>query len=211
MIQKLLKLTTIPIAFITLTVNCLLPKISVAQLTYLHNFEGSTTDGSNPYGDLVSDGTFLYGMTAQGGINNLGTVFKIKPDGTGYSKLLDFSGSANGSNPVGSLIIDGAFLYGMTQSGGTHSDGVIFKIKPDGTMYTKLLNFNGANGSYPQGSLISDGTFLYGMTYQGGTKSNGNIFKIKPDGSSYSNLLSFNGANGSYPFGSLISDGTFLF
>lgn len=211
MIKKLLKHTTIPIALVLLTVNCLLPKITEAQLTNLYNFSGPTTDGSNPYGDLVSDGIFLYGMTAQGGINNLGTVFKIKPDGTGYSKLLDFSGSANGSNPVGSLIIDGTFLYGMTQSGGTHGDGVIFKIKPDGTMYSKLLNFNGVNGSSPQGSLISDGTFLYGMTYQGGTKRNGNIFKIKPDGSAYSNLLNFNGVNGSYPFGSLISDGTFLY
>ena len=169
---------------------------------------GSYTDGS-----LISDGTFLYGMAYQGGTNDLGVVFKIKPDGTGYEKLLDFAGAANGSYPTGSLISDGTFLYGMTPEGGTNDMGVVFKIKPDGTGYVKLLDFAGmANGSYPEGSLISDGTFLYGMTGGGGTNDMGVIFKIKPDGTGYANLLDFAGAaNGSYPTGSLISDGTFLY
>jgi uncharacterized repeat protein (TIGR03803 family) len=64
-----------------------------------------------------------------GGVNNRGTAFKIKPDGTGYSKMLDFQGATNGSDPfVSSLISDGTFLYGMTYSGGTNNDGTIFKL-----------------------------------------------------------------------------------
>ncbi|MFA5781945.1 MAG: choice-of-anchor tandem repeat GloVer-containing protein, partial [Bacteroidales bacterium] len=170
-------------------------------------------NGSYPYGSLISDGTFLYGMTRNGGTNNLGTLFKIMPDGTGYSKLLDFAGAANGSYPYGSLISDGTFLYGMTSKGGTNDSGTVFKIMPDGTGYSKLLDFAGeANGSYPWGSLISDGTFLYGMTQFGGTNNLGTLFKIMPDGTGYSKLLDFAGAaNGSYPRGSLISDGTFLY
>src|ERR1035437_9169964 len=86
-----------------------------------------------------------------------------------YTKLLDFAGATNGNDPYGSLISDGTFLYGMTQYGGTDSLGVIFKIKPDGSGYAKLIDFTSvANGSNPSGSLISDGTFLYGMTYGGG-------------------------------------------
>ena len=46
--------------------------------------------------------------------------------------------------------------------------GTIFKIKPDGTGYAKLLDFAGVIGGYPYGSLISDGIFLYGMTEIGG-------------------------------------------
>src|SRR3989304_4196426 len=91
--------------------------------------------------------------------------FKIKPDGTGYAKLLDFADAANGNYPLGSLISDGTFLYGMTGGNGTNDLGTVFKIMPDGTGYAKLLDFaDAANGSYPMGSLISDGTFLYGMT-----------------------------------------------
>jgi uncharacterized repeat protein (TIGR03803 family) len=179
----------------------------------LLDFAG-TTNGSNPNGSLISDGTFLYGMTGTGGTNNLGTIFKIMPDGTGYVKILDFTGATNGSGPYGSLISDGIFLYGMTYSGGANNLGTVFKIMPDGTGYVNLLDFAGAtNGSYPRGSLISDGTFLYGMTYMGGTNSIGTIFKIKPDGTGYVKLLDFAGGptKGSFPRGSLISDGTFLY
>ncbi|TAL61207.1 MAG: T9SS type A sorting domain-containing protein [Bacteroidetes bacterium] len=186
--------------------------ICFAQYTKLLDFSGAV-NGSNPYGSLVSDGTFLYGMTYSGGANSYGVTFKIKPDGTGYSKLLDFSGFPNGCSPLGSLISDGTFLYGMTTYCGTNSVGSIFKIKPDGTGYAKLLDFAGAaNGQYPTGSFISDGAFLYGTTSTGGTNNMGTIFKIKPDGTGYAKLLDFAGAtDGKNPRGSLISDGIFLY
>jgi len=56
-------------------------------------------DGKSPYSSLYYDGNFLYGMTIQGGVNDSGIIFKIKPDGTGYVKLLDFLGVSNGSYP----------------------------------------------------------------------------------------------------------------
>lgn len=179
--------------------------------TKLLDFAG-TTNGSSPWGSLIFDGTFLYGMTRYGGINNKGTIFRIMPNGTGYFKLLDFAGATNGDNPYGSLLFDGTFLYGMTYAGGANTEGTIFKILPDGTGYFKLLDFSIAvTGRYPYGSLISDGTYLYGMIHDGSANT-GNIFKIKPDGTGYSKLLDFTGtANGSYPYGSLISDGTFLY
>jgi uncharacterized repeat protein (TIGR03803 family) len=92
---------------------------------------------------LIYDGTFLYGMTSWGGTNGDGTIFKIKPDGTGSVKLFDFNKTINGSQPNGSLISDGTFLYGMTFRGGTNDVGTTFKIKPDGTSYVKLLDFDG--------------------------------------------------------------------
>ncbi|TAE50210.1 MAG: T9SS C-terminal target domain-containing protein [Bacteroidetes bacterium] len=191
-----------------------------AQYTKLHDFN-SVPDGATPQGNLISDGTFLYGVTSKGGainggVNNRGTIFKIKPDGTGYAKLFDFDGPVNGSSPLGSLFFDGTFLYGMTNSGGTNGDGTMFKILPDGTGFVKLLDFlltfNGPTGSSPLGSLISDGTFLYGMTNGGGTSNDGIIFKIKPDGTGYVKLLDFDEpTTGRSPTGSLIFDGTFLY
>ena len=180
--------------------------------TKLLDFAG-TTNGSSPNGSLIFDGTFLYGMTQQGGANNLGTAFKILPNGTGYIKLLDFDGTTNGSYPLGSLISDNTFLYGMTYQGGANSLGTAFKILPNGTGYAKLLDFDGAtNGSYPRSSLVFDGTYLYGMTQQGGANSMGTGFKILPNGTGYNKLLDFSGStNGSYPCGSLIFDGTFLY
>lgn len=109
-----------------------------------------------------------------------------------YSKLLDFGNVDNGSNPYSTLLSDGTFLYGMTSDGGTNHFGTIFKVKPDGTSFTKIHDFDETNGSNPYGSLVSDGTFLYGMTRGGGLNSQGTLFKIKSDGTSFANLLDFN-------------------
>ncbi len=170
-------------------------------------------NGSNPSGSLIYDGNFLYGMTIIGGINDMGVVFKIKPDGTGYSKMLDFTGVLNGARPYGSLISDGTFMYGMTYAGGLYDMGTIFRIKPDGSGYEKLLDFEGiSNGSKPYDSFFFDGNFLYGMTMKGGISDYGVIFKIRTDGNDYMKLLDFTGfTNGSGPRGTLISDGIFLY
>jgi uncharacterized repeat protein (TIGR03803 family) len=179
-------------------------KISPDGTGYVKLLDFDAVHGS-PCRSLIYDGTFLYGMTSDGGTNNFGTIFKIKPDGTDYVNLLDFNGS-NGKWPqYGSLIYDGTFLYGMTKSGGVDNFGVVFKIKPDGTGYLKLLDFDADNGRSPYGSLTSDGNFLYGMTKSGGAYAFGNIFQIKPDGTGYSNLHDFSDAlNGNSPKGSLI-------
>ncbi len=179
--------------------------------TKLLDFAGAS-NGSDPWGNLIYDGIYLYGMTGDGGTSAKGTIFKIKPDGTGYVKLLNFSGAANGANPQGTLLYDGTYLYGLTYGGGTNSDGVVFKIKPDGTGYVKLLDFAGANGYRPYAALIYDGTYLYGMTEIGGTNNDGVVFKIKPDGTGYVKLLDFaGGSNGSITYGSLVYDGTYLY
>lgn len=182
-----------------------------AQHTKLMDLTGA--NGRQPWGSLISDGTFLYGMTNIGGANNMGTIFKIRPDGSDFSKLLDFAGITNGSAPRGSLLFDGTFLYGMTSTGGTNNFGTIFKILPNGSGFVKLLDFNGTvNGRLPWGSLISDGTFLYGMTSAGGAGDLGTVFKIRTDGTDYTKVFEFSTAvNGRAPLGSLYYDGTFLY
>jgi uncharacterized repeat protein (TIGR03803 family) len=216
--MKKSKLYPLAIAFATLNLvfsNC------NAQFTTLLNFDQSLgAQGNYPLGSLISDGTFLYGTTPAGGTSTActggcGTIFKIKPDGTGDTVLLNFN-RTNGADPVGSLFYDGTFLYGMTAGGGTNDDGTIFRIMPNGTRDTVLLNFNGINGNGPFSSLISDGTFFYGTTYNGGTSTAcpggcGTIFKIKPNGTGDTVLLNFNRTNGANPTGSLIYDGTFLY
>ncbi|MDO9537967.1 MAG: right-handed parallel beta-helix repeat-containing protein, partial [Thermoplasmata archaeon] len=124
--------------------------------TVLHKFKGGATDGSYPYGGLVQDGTALYGMTCQGGASNMGTLFRINTDGSDFTLLHSFAGGAtDGSNPYGSLILDGAALFGMTYQGGASSMGTIFSINIDGSSFTMLHSFNGTkfDGSYPYASL----------------------------------------------------------
>jgi uncharacterized repeat protein (TIGR03803 family) len=186
--------------------------ILISQYTKLLDFD--IINGKHPEGSLISDGTYLYGMTPYGGSNGYGTLFKIKSDGSGFEKIIDFEG-LNGKEPHGSLIFHGSYLFGMTMFGGTNNQGIIFKIKPDGTDFNVLYEFNGQDGGRPNGSLYYDGNYLFGMTTFGGTNSSNNgqgvIFKIKPDGTEFTKLHDFNCTNGGDPYGSLISDGIHLF
>jgi uncharacterized repeat protein (TIGR03803 family) len=188
----------------------------------LHDFGSSSGKGFYPRGSLIINGTQLYGMTKEGGLNYgipgvAGTIFKIQTDGTAFTNLIDFAGTSNGSNPYGSLITDGTYLYGLTTQGGTgatgcsYGCGVIFKVKLDGTGFVKLFDFSGVFGKQPEGSLYFDGQYLYGTTITGGIGA-GVVFKIKPDGTNYYKLYDFVGSiNGNQPTNTLISDGTFLY
>jgi uncharacterized repeat protein (TIGR03803 family) len=163
----------------------------------LFNFTSSTT-GSNPNSTLVSDGTYLYGTAEFGGQvgipNSNGVVFKIKLDGTGYTKLVTFNGNSNGRNPRAGLYLDAGTLYGTTVAGGNPDEGTIFKLSTDGTNFQTLYQFNN-NATNPYAELISDGTFLYGTTAYGLGSIRGCIFKIKKDGTSFQVLAEINSSN----------------
>ena len=198
----------------TAIIAIFLLQFNIASAQYLKLLDFTGTNGQYPYASLISDGTFLYGTTNYGGTNDSGVLFKMMPDGSGYNKLIDFTGTLNGRRPRGSLMFDGVYLYGTTSEGGTNDVGTIFKIKTDGTGYVKLFTFSSASGSgySPIASLTSDGIFLYGMTLFGGLNSNGTIFKIKKDGTEFAKILDFAYlATGANPCDSLFFDGAFLY
>jgi uncharacterized repeat protein (TIGR03803 family) len=189
-----------------------------SQTTLLHVFAGGPDDGKNPWGSLVQDGATLFGMTCNGGDNDLGTIFKINVDGTGFEVIHSFAGRPDdGALPKESLIIDGTYLYGMTMSGGTggNSMGTIFKIKTDGTDYELLYEFQGSatDGMKPHGSLILNNNILYGMTRSSFYSSKGTIFKINVDGTGFEGIHMFAGEpdDGGYPYGSLILNNDILY
>jgi uncharacterized repeat protein (TIGR03803 family) len=203
--------------------------------TSLYSFVGYPTDGYEPYAELMqgSDGN-LYGTAIEGGLYNIGTVFRISPSGT-YTNIYTFSGlfgiATNGAFPQARLMqgTDGNF-YGTTVGGGTSTDynpqdgdfgvGTVFRISPSGTE-TALYSFVGSpnDGANPQVGLVqgSDGNF-YGTTYYGGTSTNcgpygcGTVFRTSPSGSE-TNLHSFPSSptDGSEPYTGLMqgSDGNF--
>jgi len=97
----------------------------------LYSFVGSPKDGAQPVASLVMDKQGnLYGTTFQGGAYGYGTVFKLSPTGT-ESVLYSFTGGADGSEPVASLVMDKqGNLYGTTPDGGAYSHGTVFKVVP---------------------------------------------------------------------------------
>jgi uncharacterized repeat protein (TIGR03803 family) len=177
----------------------------------LYSFQGGS-DGADPCAGLIqaSDGNF-YGTTVIGGTANLGTVFKITPDGV-ETVLHSFQGSPDGKYLYGVLIQgnDGN-LYGTTEQGGTANAGTVFKITSAG-VESVLYSFQGGNdGGDPQGGLVldSDGNF-YGTTGSDGVAYFGTVFKVTPAGVE-TVLHEFGGSDGGNSYASLIraDDGNF--
>jgi uncharacterized repeat protein (TIGR03803 family) len=150
--------------------------------TVLHEFFGGAGDGATTdHGYLVLDSNnVLYGMTTFGGSANEGVIFSIHTDGSAFTLLHTFVGSANdGANPYGSLMINGTDLYGTTASGGTSNKGTMFHISTAATGFSILHSFAGnPDGQKPIDNVILLNNTLYGMTVFGGTSNEGTIFAI---------------------------------
>jgi len=189
----------------------------------IYSFTGGT-DGSRPLGPLVFDAAGnLYGEASEGGFvasrscpSGCGTVFKLTPIANGewnLDVLYSFHDTPDGAVPLGGLTFDSAHsLYGVTQGGGSHSFGTIFRVSPnsDGSWSESVLHtFNGPNGNDAESALLFDGVGnLYGTTARGG--ANGNVFELSrlADGSWVETVLHAftGGADGAEPTDSLIFD-----
>jgi uncharacterized repeat protein (TIGR03803 family)/YD repeat-containing protein len=121
------------------------------NLQYLNTITGSPTGD----GIQASDGNF-YGTTTSGGSKNLGTVFRIEPNGS-FKTLYSFDGQ-NGSHPFGGVIQgnDGNF-YGSAFDGGANNKGTLFKLTPQG--FPSITSFSPGSGPVGIAVLITGKNF----------------------------------------------------
>ncbi|MGI4789348.1 MAG: choice-of-anchor tandem repeat GloVer-containing protein [Janthinobacterium lividum] len=183
--------------------------------TVLHSFGGSDSDGEYPAGGLIAgtDGT-LYGVTEFGGNGDSGTVFKLNPDGSGYTLLYQFTDdsdqlvNADGAVPITALTLgNDGLLYGVTVVGGTGGTGTIFRIGTGGTGFMVMHAFSAtdsqsdnSDGAFPNAALVKDknGNF-YGPTVAGGSSGLGTLYRLSADGSEFDTLYSFQSGDGTNP------------
>ncbi len=182
-------------------------------------YQFGRTDGVGPAGALLLGSDNLFYGTAQfsnGGVAvGGGTVFRIAPDGTGFTRLHQFAPSTtnnvnsnpintDGNSPHGALIegSDG-FLYGVARFGGPTGTGTVFKIGKDGSGFAVLHAFAAvtsaataaaivnADGAHPRATLVESAGYFYGTTNAGGANGRGTIFRLRFDGSEFSVLHVF--------------------
>jgi uncharacterized repeat protein (TIGR03803 family) len=132
----------------------------------------SVTNGKNPFGNLIIDGSGnLYGTTASGGQNGGGVVYKLAPSGGGFTYSVLYSFSSCGSK--GGLAVDAAGnFFGACYGGGSHQDGWIFELTNcnQGCSVVDLHDFSGSDGNSPYGAPVLDANGnLYGTASSGGT------------------------------------------
>ena len=124
-----------------------------------------------------------------------------------FSVIHNFTGGADGANPLNGLMMGAAgYMYGTTSAGGAHNNGTVFRIAPTGILQTIYAFEGGADGSAPQSFLIEDSQGrLYGTTSAGGAYGGGTVFRITNNTKTI--LHSFgSGTDGSTPLGGLVFD-----
>lgn len=167
---------------------------------------GAASTAKTPIGAVLQGpDNYLYGVTASGGASNLGCIYKVKTDGSSFSRLFDFNGANGEAGSAALLLASDGTLYGTTIRGGANGKGIIFSINTNGTSFTKLMDFDGTNGATSLNPLCegSDG-LLYGLTSEGGSSNLGVAYRIAKNGTGYTRLVDFTGINGSNPqFGPL--------
>jgi uncharacterized repeat protein (TIGR03803 family) len=142
-----------------------------------------------PYAAVTFDSAGnLYGTTV-GGPANPGGVFKMTPNGGGwtYDVLHIFTGSPDGASPYGAVTLDPAGnMFGTTFGGGnSFNDGTVFEVSPSGSGWTEkvLYPFTFDSGFTTFVGLARDHAGnLYGVTSSGGSMGGGTIFELSPSG-----------------------------
>ena len=195
-------------------------KLSTDGITFsnIHNF--AVTEGENPQGGLVQgpEGT-LYGTAENGGTNGSGTVFRLNPDGSGFTALYHFTAlnagtNEDGTQPCSGLILgsDGT-LYGAARYGGPSGSvrafspspvgsGTLFSIRTNGASFSVIHGFttfsgdllqptNGDGASPTAALLLGQDGRLYGTAPEAGPGGSGILFCLERDGSNFTVLHAF--------------------
>lgn len=181
------------------------------EITVLYSFTGGYAYPSALTLDAAGN---LYGFEYATNAN--GSIFQVSTEGT-FSVVYNFcslSNCADGSAPVGSLIMDQAGnFYGATNRGGQFNQGAVFELTPEYAESVLYSFTGGSDGGNPVGKLTQDAAGnMYSMTYGGGstpTNAYGTLFKITSAGVE-SVLYSFcqltNCTDGARPAGALVLD-----
>ena len=191
-------------------------QLTSTHLNVLYDFTGGN-DGFGPGGGLTPDSSgHLYGTAPDGGMYSQGVVYQLGRSGRRWHQhvIHAFTGGRDGGvGSLGSLLFESPALYGVTELGGAHGAGTVFKVAPSGSgnwKLTTLYAFKGMpDAGSPYGGLVADSSGnLYGTTYYGGTHGFGAVYELvrnQHGGYRERVLYSFQGgSDGSYSTSTLV-------
>ncbi|WP_178986775.1 T9SS type A sorting domain-containing protein [Winogradskyella helgolandensis] len=129
--------------------------------TFTKRFDFSIANPGNASASFVEfDTDLLYAFTREGGVNSAGVVFEYNLSTDTYIKTHDFETTSEGSYSPQFRFLKTSEnkLLGLSNSGGTGSQGTLFEYNPNTNMFTTNLEFNDVSGQNPIGALVEFST-----------------------------------------------------
>jgi len=168
----------------------------------LHNFQTATEGTGSTSGLVQGSDKFLYGVIEGGGINGLGSLYKVNTTGTFFAVLHSFDKLTGGTPFSTPTLHTNGTIYGVTHTGGSQNSayGVLYSfdagLKPfaslvviwSGKVGTQVgilgQGFSSATGmKFGTGagtfSVVSD-TYMIATAAPGATT--GNVTVLEPSG-----------------------------
>ncbi|WP_420582960.1 choice-of-anchor tandem repeat GloVer-containing protein [Reichenbachiella sp.] len=156
---------------------------------------------------LIGQSTEIWGVTSEGGLGDLGTIYKTDENGLNVEVVHSFMGT-DGLRPYtygGPMLASDNKIYGATAYGGTNGKGVIFSFDPTTKVYEKLYDFDDASGWFVYARLTQGANGkLYGTTSSGGSNSQGTLFEFDLLTKIFTKLHDFDDEDGRSSYGELI-------
>ena len=190
----------------------------------LYTFKNSPLDGGAPQDGVIAVGNALFGTNAgcaHCGPAQFGTVYRLEPPTNGNgtwrkTTLHDFSGGADGGNPVAGVVYRNGQLFGTAATGGASNAGVVFSLAParNAWQLTVLHAFTGFGDGGAPAEITAGNGALFGVASYGGSWNGGVVFAetLGPSGWFFSVEHGFaGGAEGSVPTGSIVARGNVLY
>lgn len=157
----------------------------------------------HPTGHLVQDAAgWIWGTTGNGGHYGVGTLYKVRPDGSDWTEIVSFNGRQGrplGSGPSGGVAMapDGV-LWGATYSGGKHDRGTLYRFDPRSGDFSTEVEFETLTSPQARPTVAPDGQ-IWGTTMLG-------VYRYDPKTRQLAKLLQFTGKAGKYPGGMVMAE-----
>lgn len=170
---------------------------------------------------IVNVGNSIYGVTADGGSQGYGIVWRWTPTavppppspGPELVKIAEFAGTTNGGHPRYGVVTDGTKLYGTCSEGGTNSAGTLWETTLTSGAPTVLHHFFPADSSSGMGrstgGVAWGGNRLYGLSQRTNLLTSATeyvLWTFELTGSSIVERLVFDTATQFFPRGTMESN-----
>jgi uncharacterized repeat protein (TIGR03803 family) len=96
----------------------------------LHNFQTATEGTGSTTGLVQGSDKFLYGVIEGGGVNGLGSLYKVNTTGTTFAVLHSFDKQTGGTPFSTPTLHTNGTIYGVTHTGGSQNSayGVLYSF-----------------------------------------------------------------------------------